>query len=335
MKYATRYGVIMPRLCDVISIPRARRGLALAICLSVLVAPKLAAQQWVLEAGPFKTAANVANHNKLGADILDIRKALANHDWTTALAIYAYGRNFPWQGGTHSFGRFADDYHGSFRAIFPMAEAHGHTLYKSNFMVSALFGTGRFAMAGETERRAAVEAGLLSLAIDWCRLEVFMAHRKATQATSNWSLENGAPKNWNEIFAFHWGPGGRGSVFEAIAAIKRGDLDDRLLKLLAEGQSKILARQWPAAEADAIKQLLDEMARTLFRETLSRASAANEGAFPAARGALAGAWLAAAETIGATNPKQARAIETAIAAMRRPEDLARLTQMLRELPAWN
>jgi hypothetical protein len=68
-----------------------------------------------------------------------------------------------------------------------------------------------------------------------------MSRSKALAATPNWALTNGSPKNWNEIFAFHFGPGGQHSVHAALEAVPGGaGVNAALYAALAEGQVHLL-----------------------------------------------------------------------------------------------
>lgn len=206
------------------TVRRARSPFHFAFLFTWLLSPpagQAADEPWVLRSGPFATAANVTDHNKLGRDAADIKAALSRPkpDFAEALTIYGLGRHFPLRDRTHAFGRFANDYQSQLGRILPAAsELHGDPAYMNAFMMSALTGTGRFAAASDDERRAAIEAGTVALTINWSRFELKTAAGKAQGERANWSLDNGAPKNWNEIFAFYWGPDGRHVAFEARAA---------------------------------------------------------------------------------------------------------------------
>ncbi|MGY6704436.1 hypothetical protein [Roseinatronobacter sp.] len=86
----------------------------------------------------------------------------------------------------------------------------------------ALAGTGAFDLLAPDARTAFVEGATLATIINWTRFELAMSQRKALAATPNWALSNGSPKNWNEIFAFHWGPQGQPSVHAALDTVAGG-----------------------------------------------------------------------------------------------------------------
>ena len=115
----------------------------------------------------------------------------------------------------------------------------------------------------------------------------------------NSALTNGSPKNWNEIFAFHWGPEGRHSVHEALEAIPGGpEVNAALYAALTEGQEHLLEQRWAEAEAARVARLLHEGALRLFHAALTEAAEAPDDA-ARTRAALRarGLWLAAAEAV--------------------------------------
>lgn len=293
------------------SLPRSLLAAATLACSFGHAATALEA--WQLAHGPFVTAADVRAHNGLGQDIADIRTALADEDFRTALSLYAFGANFPWRDTTHSLGRFADDYNRAMPRVVPKSVAFfGYPTFQNTFMVSALAGTGRFQGTDPTTRIAAVEAGALGVTLNWTRFELVMSRTKALANSPNWALSNGSPKNWNEIFAFHWGPEGRHALHEAVAALPGGDaMNAALLDALAAGQERLLREEWAEEEGAVVADLLDGMAMLLFTTSIERAAGAPDGDLAAARMAAAGFWLAAAETVLTHDPDAAVTIEDA------------------------
>jgi Low iron-inducible periplasmic protein len=275
--------------------------------------PASAREPWQLGHGPFVTAADVREHNQLPFDIAALRALIAvdKPDWAGALALYAFGKSFR----AHSLGRFADDYNGRLTAHMPAATRHhGAPTFQNAFLFSALAGTGRFAPASERVRRAAIEAGAVALMINWSRYELGEAARKAATAPANWSLQNGAPKNWNEVFAFYWGPDGRHSVFESLAAVDGATaINDRLLAALAEGQAELLAQKWPADAARKLTSSLHAASLSLLRNALAGTSGASDQELAVAHARVAGFWLAAVEPVAAVDPARAKTIEATLA----------------------
>jgi hypothetical protein len=262
-----------------------------------------ALEPWQLSAGAFVTASDVTAHNRLPQDRADILAAASEGSWQDALVIYGFGKNFPWRGTTHSYGRFADNYNGVLPRVVPdSVQLYGSPVFMDSALNSALRGTGAFAGASEEERIAFIDTGLLAATLNWTRFELVMAETKATANEPNWSLENGAPKNWNEIFAFYYGPEGRHSLYEALAGLPGGEnLSQRLFEVLAEGQESLLEQQWPEAAASEVAALLDEAARLLFVSALEEGDEHVEAY-------LRGYWLAAAESFSKADPSQAQAV---------------------------
>jgi hypothetical protein len=142
-----------------------------------------------------------------------------------------------------------------------------------------------------------------------------MSRSKALAATPNWALTNGSPKNWNEIFAFHWGPEGRHSVHAALEAVPGGaEVNAALYAALAEGQVHLLAERWAEAEAAVVARLLHEGALRLFHAALvDAAEAPDEAARSRAALRARGLWLAAAEAVLTLAPAEVEQIEAALA----------------------
>jgi hypothetical protein len=237
-------------------------------------------------------------------------------DWAEALTIYTWGRHFPWRDMTHSLGRFADNYNGAMPAVVPLSVAHwGDPSFAVGPVYSALAGTGPFYQLADEARIAFVEAATLATIINWTRFELAMSERKALAAEPNWALTNGSPKNWNEIFAFHWGPEGQHSVHAALEAIPQGaDVNAALYAALAEGQPYLLEERWAAEEAATVGRLLHEGALRLFHAALQGAEdALDDAARLQATMQARGLWLAAAEAVLTLRPDEVQIIEEAVA----------------------
>lgn len=290
----------------------------LGLSLMGLSAPAQTLEDWQLAHGGFVTAADVRPHNGLGQDRADILTALAQTppDWAAALTVYTWGRNFPWRDTTHSLGRFADNYNGAMPRVLPASVAHwGDASFAMAPVFSALAGTGAFRQVAPEGRIAFIEGATLATIINWTRFELVMSRSKALAAPPNWALTNGSPKNWNEIFAFHWGPEGRHSVHAVLESIPGGaEVNAALYAALAEGQEHLLAERWAEAEAAVVERLLHEGALRLFHAALLEAADAPDDAAraPAALRAR-GLWLAAAEAVLALAPAEVGAIEAALA----------------------
>lgn len=300
------------------------RALLLAAAVA-LANPAAALEDWQIAHGPFVTAADVRPHNALPGDIADMRAALATEapDFAAALDIYAFGRNFPWRERTHSLGRFGDDYNGAMARVLPEAVAHfGGPEFQMAFVFAALAGTSRFQDASPEGRIAAAEAGALATVVNWTRFELTMSESKSSAAEPNWDLSNGSPKNWNEIFAFHFGPEGGNSVHAALEALPGGaEVNAALYDALARGQEQVVAETWPEAEAAEVAALIDRGALLLLADALASAAEAGAAELETAQLRAAGLWLAAAEAV---LPRDLAAAETIAAAVEGDPDPALL-----------
>ncbi len=277
-----------------------------------------ALEAWQFSHGGFVTASDVRAHNGLPQDRGDMLTALNadNPDWTEALTVYTWGRNFPWRNMTHSLGRFADNYNGAMPAVVPHSVAHwGDPSFAVGPVYSALAGTGLFYQLADEARIAFVEAATLATIINWTRFELAMSERKALAAEPNWALTNGSPKNWNEIFAFHWGPEGQHSVHAALEAIPEGaQVNAALYTALAEGQPHLLEERWAEDEAAVVDRLLHEGSLRLFHAALQGAEdAPDDAARLQAVMQARGLWLAAAEAVLTLSPDEVETIEEALA----------------------
>lgn len=288
------------------------RILVLALTLLLPLSAE-AREPWQIGHGPFLTASDVTAHNKFPQDMADIRALLAGDkpDWPAALALYAYGRHFK----AHSVGRFADNYNGRLdRYLAASARHYGSASFQNAFLFSALANTGRFARSSAAERRTALDAGMSALLINYARYELGEADRKAKDAKPNWSLQNGAPKNWNEVFAFYYGPDGKHGAFEAVAALPNGEkLNARILNALAKGQPDLVAQKWAPEAATELAAALDAASIALFRDALAKAASATDGELAVARARAAGFWLAAADPVIRVDAARATAIDKAFA----------------------
>ncbi len=267
-------------------------------------------EPWQLGHGPFVTASDVREHSQLGQDIADLKSAISGGkaEWASALTVYAFGRNFP----NHTLAKFADDYNGRLGTYLPVSSKYfGSTSFQNAFFTSALFGSGRFTRTSDAERRAAVEGAAIALVLNWCRYELGEAERKAKMSPPNWALTNGSPKNWNEVFAFYYGPGGKHAGFEAVAAIEGGgQINDRLMLALAEGQAELVAQRWAPEAARKLSSAINAASIALLRDALKKAADAPDDQLATARARAAGLWLGTAEIV-ATDPARAKTVEAA------------------------
>jgi len=269
-------------------------------------------EDWQIGHGPFLSASDVRAHNKMPLDIRDVTASLEGEkpDWKAALTSFAYGGNFP----KHSLALFADDYNGRFKSHLPVSTAYfGGTDFISETLYAALAGTGRLKGADAAERKALIIAGLQSIALNWARYELGESQRKGTATEPNWSLENGSPKNWNEVFAFWHGPEGQHSVYAALQALDGGPvINEALYKVLADGQPILVEKRWTQEHAGKVEAQFDAAGKLLLADALDRLSRADEASRPAARGRAAGYWLAGAEAVAA-DAATAKLVEAALA----------------------
>lgn len=302
-------------------------GGIVALCLALGVETAAGAEDWQIGHGPFLSASDVRSHSRMPLDILDVMSALSQDrpDWSGALERFAFGKHF----SEHSLAIFTDNYNNRFPAHLPVSTVHFGTPGFQNYrLLAALAGTGAFRRVDDSVRIGFIEAGLLAVVINWARYELGESRRKAHLDAPNWSLENGSPKNWNEIFAFYWGPEGRHSVYEALAGIDGGDVvNERLVQALADGQEVLVTKRWSEAQAMEVEALLDEASLVLLRNALEQAAAASLEEQPGARARIAGYWLAAAEAV-ASDSAVAERMEAVLHGEPESEDFRTVLEML-------
>jgi hypothetical protein len=304
------------------------------LAFALLFAPLAvnAKEPWQIGHGPFLTASDVTAHNKFPQDMADIRSSLAGDkpDWNAALVLFTYGKHFK----AHSIARFADNYNGRIDAyLAAAAKFYNSASFQNAFLFAAIGNTGRFARAPAAVRIAALDAGMSALLINYARYELGEAERKAKAEKPNWSLENGSPKNWNEVFAFYYGPEGKHGAFEAIAKLPNGEkLNARILEALAKGQTDLVARKWaPEAHSELIAAL-DAASIALFRDAAAKLASANEAELPLARARAQGFWLGAVDAVLRIDPGRAGFIETGLVSPLTPVTAKALTGALNGLP---
>lgn len=300
-------------------------AIAAALLFSPFSQSAALADDFAIEGAGFVTAADVRQHNRLPLDLAYIREALAKQpaDFDAALSRYAYGGGFKWRDAHHSLAFFADDYQGRMTRTLPGATA----LFENpNFahlqITAALMGTSEFRGSGQSRalpeeyRRAFAENALLATILNWCRLELSEASIRGPQ-NGNWSLQNGSPKNWSELFAFWWGPEGQHSLHAEMERIST-DLalpKSPTLKVtepLAAGQPEIVAERWPQEIADEVKAALDYASLLLVVDRLEALKlATDEADRMTALFALKGVWVAGSDAFARADMAAAEKVQAA------------------------
>lgn len=319
-----------PKLCLLENVMRFASSLLVFVFLlcvgSAAMATDARLEAWQLSYGGFVTASDVRNHNALPQDRADLLASLqaTPPGYRDALEIYTFGKHFPWRRHTHSLGRFADDYNGTMLLVVPLSVTHwGNPSFQVGPVYSALAGTAGFQGAEDDLRVAMIDGGTLATIVNWTRFELAMSERKALASEPNWSLQNGSPKNWNEIFAFHWGPSGLHSVHEALESVSGGgEVNAALYRTLAEGQVHLLEQRWAPDEAATVSALLDQGSlRLLHAALIDLESAPSDGARARAAVYARGLWLAAAEPILKFAPEAVDSIKSTLAGSGDPDSV--------------
>ncbi|TVR11152.1 MAG: hypothetical protein EA385_01855 [Salinarimonadaceae bacterium] len=304
-------------------------GRAAIVGLALVSAPfaALASDSFAIEGYGFVTAADVRQHNRLPLDLAEIRQALTSPepDFAAALQRYAYGGGFAWRDSFHSLAFFADDYNHRMARSLPGAVGfYGEGDYAHRQIVAALMGTGEFRGGGgqrsqpEAVRAAFVIDGALATILNWCRLELSEASIRGP-VNGNWSLRNGSPKNWSELFAFWYGPDGEHSLHAEMTRIhERFSMPEEPTRLvtgpLAAGQEILLEERWPREHAEEVRRALDLASLALLLDRLADLEAASEEQRDVALASLRGVWIAGVDTIARADPAEAGRVDAQLRA---------------------
>ncbi len=248
-----------------------------------------------LSADGYTTVSNVTAHNKVPQDIGEINDMLstASIDWSKVQQLYEKGKNSVNSDGSirtlngfastpDNFKKYSPEAVAYFKTqgICQLAPVKGFDCTEGKFVDEfvefyAINGTGPFADTQDRVRAAAVQAGLLVLMSYWIRLEFGKAIGKAKE--NNYEPLEGSPHNWDEAFAFYWGPNGQHSLYafakklssdyqlsesindaffkSLIDGLKAQVEDQTVPQTYADAGSKQLVRLFVLASLDAAKQM--------------------------------------------------------------------------------
>lgn len=248
-----------------------------------------------LSADGYTTVSDVISHNKVPQDIGDIEQMLAagSVDWTKLQQLYEKGKHSVKGDGSirtlngfastpDNFKKYSPEAVAFFKTqgICQLAPVDGFECTEGKFVDEfvesyAINGKGPFADASDKVRGAAVRAGLHVLMGYWVRLEFGKAIGKAKD--NNYDAAKGSPHNWDEAFAFYWGPEGKHSLyalanklstdyqlsesinagfFKALIDGLKAQVDDKTPpQTHADAGNKQLLRLYILAALDAAKQL--------------------------------------------------------------------------------
>ncbi|MEM1009851.1 MAG: hypothetical protein AAGJ35_12710, partial [Myxococcota bacterium] len=151
--------------------------------------------------------------------------------------------------------------------------------------------------------------GLLVLMSYWVRLELGKARNKTKEG--NTDPHKGGPHNWDEAFAFYWGPEGKHSLYalakdlEAKYNISNGGINDAVFSALQSGIKTMLEQQQEPLES--AKQIQKQLTRLFILAALDAAKtmddASDDNEKQAARWSGFGYWLAIGSQIAKASPE--------------------------------
>lgn len=198
----------------------------------------LAVEPEFLSAKGYRAVSQVNDHNALPRDIGDIHKLLSvvengeTPDYAAIADIYNNGKNsIKSSGSVRTIAGFADGVDGSkpeknFESLFPSTVSYfGQPGFLAERLNDAISGEGHFRGASDEVRAAAISAGLYATLTYWVRFELRYSEYKGE--AGNFACPKGAPHNWDEGFAFFYGPKGRFSLFAFNQEMAKKDRDFR------------------------------------------------------------------------------------------------------------
>lgn len=187
-----------------------------------------------LSALGYQAVSGVNDHNALPRDINEILSLLAvvdqgeQPDYQAIAQIYNQGRfSVKPNGQVRTIAGFADGVDSkkaekNFASLFPDALAYfGKAGFLSQLLEDAIQGQGAYRNASDAVRAAALRAGLYSTLAYWVRFELRYSELKSR--AGNFACPKGAPHNWDEGFAFYFGPKGRFGLYAHFAELAKVD----------------------------------------------------------------------------------------------------------------
>ena len=287
-----------------------------------------------LSADGYTTVSDVTIHNKVPADIDEIKKLMAESkvDWKKVQVMYEKGKHSVKSDGSirtlngfasspGNFSKYSPDAVAYFKdkGICQLSPVDGFKCTEGKFVDEfiesyAINGTGPFKGASDAQRAAAVKAGLLVLMSYWVRLEF----GKALAKVKDGNLEplKGAPHNWDEAMAFYWGPEGKHSLYEAADNLsKKYNLSESVnkafFKALVDGLKEMTEKK--AAPTAATAAGTKQLHRLFLLGALDAAKQIDEAkdadAKDAARWRGFGYWLGVGDIVAKADGDAAKAFQ--------------------------
>lgn len=295
----------------------------------------LAVEPEFLSALGYQAVSGVNDHNALPRDINEILSLLAvadqgeQPDYQTIATIYRQGKfSIKPSGQIRTIAGFADGVDSkkaekNFANLFPDSLSYFREPgFLSRLLEDAMNARGAYRGASDRVRAAALRAGLYSTLAYWVRFELRYSELKAR--SGNFACPKGAPHNWDEGFAFYFGPKGRFGLYAHFAELGKNDArfhayNEAILEAFRSGIG-IVAPFAPAVgqiecptEADLAtypidesRQIEAELRRAFFaamnKELEHAASASDPGERLAAVAAARAYYLAIAPAMRAHSP---------------------------------
>lgn len=184
-------------------------------------ARSLAVEPEFLSARGYAAVSSVNDHNDLPKDLRDIFGLLqaSPPDFSGVAEIYRKGKNsVKSSGSVRKIAGFVDGVDAkkpekNFSSLLPeTADYFQNPGFLATWLEAAIEGKDRFAGKSDAIRVAAIQEGLRVTMAYWVRFELRYSEYKGL--AGNFACPKGAPHNWDEGFAFYYGPQGRYSLYE-------------------------------------------------------------------------------------------------------------------------
>lgn len=275
-----------------------------------------------LSADGYTTVSDVTIHNKVPSDIWEIDQLLGQSpvDWVAIQQMYEKGKHSVKPDGSirtlngfastpDNFKKYSPEAVAFFKdkGICQLAPIENFQCTEGKFVDEfvefyAINGKGPFADTSDKARGAAVKAGLAVLMSYWVRLEFGKALDKVKDG--NYEPLEGAPHNWDEAFAFYWGPEGKYSLYALAADLSSRyqlteSINTAFFQALLDGLKKMVdEKASPQAAADAgNKQLIRLFVLAALDAAKELDAATDDAAKAAARWRGFGYWMAIGHAI--------------------------------------
>lgn len=265
----------------------------------------------------YAVASNVDSYFAMGADLRDVRAALAKSpaDWSTAMSIFENGKNQTTSNGVRSLASIHND---AVNAVFPNSAAvYGRPDFINGMIRDGLAGTGRAAGLSDEARRRIVDNGIQMLLYGKAMSELNAAKTRLEGG------QTGAIVNVDETWAILAGPA-EGPLYPhaLLHTADEREIEFRLQNMLIVPiRSTMIIAQQAASKGEllpfsqAYPEIVGPVNGIFYLSTLKAAQNAERAADANARSiALADGWSywqTIRAAVAGASPSAAQTVEAA------------------------